>query len=379
MFALYVHIPYCTAICPYCDFNVYPAATAPEESYVDALRHELRHAAGEDAWRGRAVQTIYLGGGTPSLFTPASIERLLSGVRSCWSVAADAEITLEATPESITRERMTAYAAAGINRVSLGLQSMQPHHLRRLGRLHTVEQNHLAFDAVRAAGIANLTVDLIFAVPGQTLREWESDLAAVAALGPEHVSAYNLTYEERTPFFAWRARGELAPQPEEIEEAMFLRARELLPAAGFEPYEISSFARPGRRSRHNQSYWNGTDYLGVGAGAHSYRSEGWGVRWSNRRLPRDYMERVASSGEGRAEVEHLDRRQAMGEVAFLSLRRSDGLDRDAFARRFGESFDAAFPCVADLRAEGLLESSGGRERLTPRGLLVADSVFASFL
>jgi len=378
MFSLYVHIPYCTAICPYCDFNVFATTPRPEGRYVDALLREMNAAAGEDDWRGAELSTIYLGGGTPSLFAPESVGRVLRRARELWPLAADAEVTLEATPESVDAERLSLYRAAGANRLSLGLESMQPRLLEKLGRLHRAEDNLRAVAAARAAGFHNLSIDLIFAVPGETLPDWEADLDSVEALSPEHVSAYGLTYEERTPYFAWRARGEITPASEDDEEAMFRLARERLPRLGFEPYEISNFARPGYHSRHNRNYWNGTSYLGLGAGAHSYSGRGWGQRWSNERNHLRYMLAVEESGAARTGLEQLSAEQAISEFVFLGLRQSAGLETERFARRFGTAFEERFPRVGELCAEGLLEPTPHGYRLGLRGLLLADSVFAQF-
>jgi oxygen-independent coproporphyrinogen-3 oxidase len=379
MFSLYVHIPYCAVICPYCDFNVHATSPRPETAYVDAVLSEMRHAAISPPWRGDALQSLYLGGGTPSLFEPSSIRRLVDGAREMWDWDIAAEVTLEATPESVSAARLAQYRAAGVNRLSLGLQSMHRHHLARLGRLHGPEDNRAAVEAARAAGFDNLSVDFIFGVPGQTVEEWESDLLDAVALSPEHISAYGLTYEERTPFFTWRARGQLTPVAEEVEEAMFVRTREVLVAAAYDPYEVSSFARPGRRSRHNRSYWSGTSYLGLGAGAHSYVAGRWGRRSANERNPRRYMEAARERGEARAAVEELTRQQAMGEFVFLALRQAEGIDGARFARRFDEEIEVAFPAMASLCGDGLLEKSPEGYRLTPAGLLMADSVFQAFL
>lgn len=378
MFALYVHVPYCTSVCPYCDFNVYAPEVRPERAYVDALLMEMRRAAVESPWRGNRLATLYFGGGTPSLFDPESIRSLIEAARDLWGAALGSEITLEATPESVDLERLARYRAAGVNRLSLGLQSMHPHLLRRLGRIHSPEENRAAVHAARAAGFDNISVDLIYGTPGQTLEECCEDVGEVVGLAPEHVSAYALTYEERTPFHRWRARGTITPLSEEIEEEMFRNVRLVLAAGGYEPYEISSFARPGYRSRHNRNYWNGTDYLGLGAGAHSYVAEGWGRRWVNIRNPKQYSMAVVRAGSARAESETLTREQAMTEAVFLALRQAEGLDSAAFARRFGEEVVTSFPAVADLRREGLLETTAAGFRLTPRGLLLADTVFALF-
>jgi oxygen-independent coproporphyrinogen III oxidase len=391
-FALYLHIPYCQAKCPYCDFNSYAAARWPEAGYVDTLCRELDAYAAQATWAGRVVRTIFFGGGTPSLFAPASIARVLDHVRRLWSVEADAETTLETNPGTVTAERLRGFRDAGITRLSIGVQSFAPQHLQTLGRIHD------AADAVRAvawagdAGFDNVGVDLMFAVPQQTLAEWEADLAQACALGPAHISAYNLTYEEGTPFHLWRAQGRLRPQVDDTELAMFTRTQELLAAAGYEQYEISNYARPSRVCRHNLNYWRGGDYLGVGAGAHSYAALAdaaatdepgaaarWGRRWSNELQPTRYRVLVGAQGHARVTEETLELRQACGEFMFLGLRCRDGIAAAAFHERFGVELAGMFPHVHALCADGLLEAHAGRWRLTPDGLRLADGVFATFL
>jgi len=235
-------------------------------------------------------------------------------------------------------------------------------------------------EAARAAGFANLSLDLIFAVPGQTLADWEDDLGAALALAPEHVSAYALTYEPGTPFHAWRASGRLRPVDEDGEAAMAERTVERLAAAGYERYEISSFTRPGFASRHNTSYWDGSDYLGLGAGAHSFSAEpAPGRRWANERLPGRYLVAIRERGTAVATEERLSTAQARGEFCFTGLRQTVGVDLEGFRRRFGVELDAAFPHLERLVTDGLVEASGQRLRLTARGFRFADSVAASFV
>jgi oxygen-independent coproporphyrinogen-3 oxidase len=400
-FSLYVHIPYCQSKCPYCDFNSYAAARWPEVAYTDALVAELEHYAADPAWQG-AVQTIFFGGGTPSLFAPTSIARILDAVRRHFELTVDSsqstgpappatansqlsivnsiETTLEANPGTVDLDTLRSFRAAGVNRISFGVQSFHALHLARLGRIHTGAQAICAIEAARRAGFDNLNLDLIFAVPGQTLAEWEADLAQAVAPGPDHLSAYNLTYEEGTAFHAMRAKGQLQPAAEETECAMFARTQEILAAAGYAPYEISNYARPGRECRHNLNYWRGGAYLGVGAGAHSFTPEPFpGRRWSNAKDPNRYIERVASRGHARVSEEALGEAQARGEFVFLGLRTRDGFDGRDFAARFRTEFDAAFPHATDLARHGLLHRAGSRWQLTARGLMVADSVFATFL
>jgi oxygen-independent coproporphyrinogen-3 oxidase len=381
-FSLYVHIPYCDSKCPYCDFNSYAAKRWPEADYVAALIAELEHYAGQETWSRGVVQTIFFGGGTPSLFAPDSIAAILAAADRFWPAPFDGEreVTLEANPGTVSLDKLRGFKAAGVNRMSFGVQSFHARHLLRLGRIHDAEQAKDAIRLARAAEFDNVSLDLIFALPGQTPAEWEADLATAIALGPDHVSAYNLTYEESTPFEAMRRRGELKPLAEEIEVAMFTRTRELLAGAGYHPYEISNFVRPGRACRHNLNYWRGGDYLGVGAGAHSFsRAPLPSRRWSNEKLPARYIERAAtSSGVARAFEETLTQEQARGEFVFLGLRCSDGFAAADFEDRFGADFLHVFEHAAFLARDGLLENVEQRWRLTPRGLLVADSIFATF-
>ncbi len=379
-FALYVHVPWCRHVCPYCDFNVHAAAEPPDRAYVETLATELGTWMGRAPWRGRRARTVYLGGGTPSLFSPAAIVALLGALARDAGPLDDAEVTLEANPGTVDAERLAGYRAAGVNRLSLGAQSFDPTHLRTLGRDHRPEDTSAAVRAARTAGFTNLSLDLIFAVPGQTEGDWARDLEAAIALEPTHVSAYSLTYEAGTPFHAWRASGRLRPVDEDAEAAMAERAIARLGAAGYERYEISSFARRGFASRHNASYWDGSDYLGIGAGAHSFSAEpAPGRRWANERLPARYADAVGTHGTAVAGEERLSVAQARGDFCFTGLRQTVGIDADAFRRRFGLPLDAAFPQVAGLIADGLLEARGGRVRLTARGFRFADSLSATFV
>jgi len=379
-FSLYVHIPYCDSKCPYCDFNSYAAKRWPEDAYAAALIAELRASATQPAWADGTVHTIFFGGGTPSLFAPATIGALLDAVRGLWRIADGGEVTLEANPGTVDVDRLRGFLDAGVNRFSFGVQSFDDRHLRTLGRIHDAAAAIAALEAARAAGCRNLNLDLIFAVPGQTPEEWEADLARAVALRPEHISAYGLTYEEGTAFHAQRRSGALTPQPEEAEVAMFTRTRALLAAHGYAAYEISNFARPGRACAHNLTYWRAGAYLGVGAGAHSFAPQAAPARrWGNEKSPPRYIERATRDGAARAGEEILSAAQQRGEFAFLGLRCSEGFAITEFERRFGVAPSDAFPHLAALERDDLLERAGGRWRLTERGLLVADSVFATFL
>ena len=383
--ALYVHIPYCLAKCPYCDFNSYAARVWPEDAYADALLAELAHATREGIFPRGTATSIFFGGGTPSLFAPRTIARLLDGASRELSIAGDVEITLEANPGTVDEERLAGFVAAGVNRLSFGIQSFHPELLLALGRRHSVEDSFRALRAARDAGVKNLSLDLIYAVPGESLEACAADVARAIEIAPEHVSAYNLTYEKGTALFRELQEGRVDPAPEELEVAMFHLVRERLANAGYAQYEISNYAQPGREARHNQAYWRGTPYLGLGAGAHSFvprdaSADGtsYGTRWDTLRDPNRYMEAIRAAGVAVASREELTRAQAMGEACWLGLRERRGIDLEQFAARFATPLREAFPHVDQLLADGLVEWHEQHLRLTTQGLLVADSVFASF-
>jgi putative oxygen-independent coproporphyrinogen III oxidase len=378
-FALYVHVPWCRHVCPYCNFNVYAARNPPEADYTAALVRELAGWSAAAPFAGRRIASIYVGGGTPSLFSGDAVGRVVATARERFGFDDDVEITLEANPGTVDATSLSAYRAAGVNRLSLGVQSFHARLLERLGRDHTAADTHAAVAAAREAGIQNVSLDLIFAVPGSTLADWASDLERAVALEPAHVSAYALTFEERTPFHAWRKSGRLRALDEDDEAAMGELAAERLPAAGFARYEISSWARPGRASAHNQRYWDGSPYLGIGAGAHSFHPGPPARRWSTLRQPQAYMEAVGAGRNAVADEHELDEASARGDFVFTGIRRLAGVDGARFARRFGLSIVAAFPHVPGLVRDGLLEWNGEALRLTPQGLRFADTVAASFV
>ncbi|MBU6280679.1 radical SAM family heme chaperone HemW [bacterium] len=384
--SLYVHIPWCLSKCPYCDFNSHAARTWPEAEYADAIVRELRHRSRERGFSGRRFATVFFGGGTPSLFEPRTIGRILDRVAEDPGLEAGAEITLEANPGTVNEGRLRDFRSVGVNRLSYGIQSFQPDLLLALGRRHSVDDSRGALVAARRAGFANLSLDLIFAVPGQSIESCEADLDEAVSFETEHVSAYALTFEPGTAFHRDRSAGRVRQAPEDLEVAMFELVRARLSAAGLPAYEISNFARPGFEARHNQAYWRGVPYLGLGAGAHSFApgdgrppGAGFGCRRENVRDPGRWMAAVVESGSGVVETEELGRREAMGETCWLSLRETRGLDPAAFRTRFGEDFATAFPHVPDLVADGLVAWQQGRLVLTARGLLLADAVFSTFL
>lgn len=380
-FSLYLHIPYCARKCPYCDFNVQVARKIPEADYTEALIRELNGHAESDAWRGRSLGSIFFGGGTPSLFAPCSIGRILDVAAARFGFEPGIEISLEANPDPRDAEHFFGYRACGVNRLSLGVQSFQPHLLKSLGRLHSAADSRSALRTLVKAGFENFNLDLIYASPGQSLDDVRADLEASLSFTPPHVSAYNLTIEEKTVFHRLYRQGKIASLPEETEIAMSGLIEETLGGAGLRRYEISNYARPGRESHHNINYWQGADYLGVGAGAHSYKRlrEILGLRWRDENNPRLYMERVAGCGEAVCEQERIDARRSAAEFMFLGLRMTRGVSGAEFARRFGKQPRESYPAIDDWLKEGLLEEEAGRLRLTRRGVLVSNAIFENFV
>lgn len=401
---LYVHVPFCTRKCGYCDFVSYPLAGAggppAVDRYLDALAREAE-------WYARRLapapfHTVYVGGGTPSLLSAAQLRRLLAVVAAAFGPwAPGAEVTVEANPGTLEFEKLEALREAGVNRLSLGVQSFDTELLRRVGRFVAPEDASAAVAAARTAGFDNLSLDLIFGLPGQIPAGLAEDLRRAIDLGPEHLSVYALTLEEGTPLAGEVAVGRAVLPGEEAELEMFASVNSALPAAGFRHYEISNFARPGRQARHNLAYWRNEDYLALGpaasghAGRLRYRNA---VDWAEygRRLAGEPAHGRKSGGRpggdcvepmefpvspAAGEVERLSAREAMGETAFLALRLlEEGLDRQAFRRRFGRDPLEAWPDeVARLEREGLLEVSSTRLRLSPGGLPVANRVFAAFV
>jgi oxygen-independent coproporphyrinogen III oxidase len=382
-FSLYVHIPYCISKCPYCDFNSHVVPEIPEASYTEALISELNHYAPMDQWRARTVQTIFFGGGTPSTFKPSSIGLVLERAAALFDVDSRCEITLEANPGTVDRKNFAGYRAAGVNRISLGVQSFQPHLLKFLGRVHSTDEAVEALQVIGGAGFENFNLDLIYANPGQSLRDLEADLDTALSFQSPHLSAYNLTIEEGTPFHhEYRCKKfELLSEEEEIAMAELVERR--LSHAGLERYEISNYARPGFHSRHNVNYWQGGDYLGVGAGAHSYKSiaaDGiYGRRCWNEKSPARYMNRVKESGQAVTDTEESEFAKATGEYMFSGLRLIEGVSLRAFSTRFGKKILELYPAIPGWVSEGLMEITGDRLRFTRRGLLVANSIFVHFV
>ena len=371
---VYVHVPYCPAVCPYCDFNVAVRKEPPWDDFVSAVRNEL--AERRPGFDGR-LQSIYLGGGTPSLAPPDTIATMIRAVRDSMP-GEPREVTLEANPGTVTRASLEGYRAAGVSRVSLGWQSTHDRLLALLGRTHDAAASRAAAVAVREARFDAMSIDLIFGVPGQTMGDLEVDLDAVLAMSPEHVSLYGLTYHEGTPFFRARERGTVTPVDEATEAAMFTRIAERLTLAGYRHYEVSNFAKPGHEAVHNGSYWQGTPYLGLGPGAHSFMRDGWksGVRWETVRNPERYLATfkiarpVGFLADATTFREELGAVDLVRERILTGLRLIDGIDLAAepFA-----AFDLAAGVAAAV-AQGLARREGSRLVPTFAGRLQADTL-----
>jgi len=350
-YGVYVHIPYCPAVCPYCDFNVAVRKEPPWDAFAKAVTDEL--AARRPLFEGD-VRTLYFGGGTPSLAPPSVIAAIVEAVGG-----SPGEVTLEANPGTITPATLKGYKDAGITRISLGWQSTHDRLLKTLGRTHSAAQSQEAARAVKAAGFASMSIDLIFAVPGQTLEDLDADLDAVFAIDPEHVSLYGLTYHEGTPFEKSRRKGTLTPVDEVTETAMFERIAERLTARGYRHYEVSNFAKPGFEAQHDSSYWHGIPYMGLGPGAHSFVGN---QRWETVRNPDRYM----SDPLQQTFRETLSALDMARERILTGLRLEEGIDLSEFA-----GFELG---VDEAIREGLAVRDGDRLKPTAKGRLQADTL-----
>ena len=371
---LYVHVPFCAAICNYCNFNRGLFDAALKARYLDALVAEIERGVDGGPL---AADTIFFGGGTPSLLEPEDIARLVSACERAFGVAADREVTLEANPESVTGARLREYRAAGVNRVSFGVQSFRDEELRRLSRLHSADRARAALGEARAAGFDNVSLDLMMWLPAQRVEEWLESVDQAIALAPDHLSLYLLEVYPNAPLRDDMARARWSQAPDEDAAAMYLAAMDRLDNAGYLQYEISNVARAGRRSRHNLKYWTDGDWLGFGCGAHSTRD---GVRWKNVAATDDYIDRVRTGGSAAVDVRRLSDGERLGDALFTGLRLTDGLDLDVVGSRYGVDVWRRFGAELEPFLEaGHLERAGSRLRLTRQGMLLANEVMMVFV
>ncbi|TAJ52677.1 MAG: radical SAM family heme chaperone HemW [Nevskiaceae bacterium] len=361
--ALYIHIPWCAKKCPYCDFNSHPArGQIPEAEYVQALLRDLEFELAS-APEARPLSSIFFGGGTPSLFSGAGIGAILNGVAQRLAFAPGIEITLEANPGTAEAQRFHDYRAAGVNRLSMGVQSLNDRHLKALGRIHGAEEARAAVAMARAAGLANLNLDLMFALPEQTLAEAEADLRGLLALAPEHLSYYHLTLEPNTEF---AAKPPKLPDSDLAYE-MLEQGQALLEAAGYAQYETSAYALPGRTAAHNLNYWRFGDYLSIGAGAHGKRTlDGQVLRRARHKHPKTFME-TAGSAAGVQEERAVDGAELAFEYVLNTLRLHEGFALSDFRARTGLADAALEPSLGRMLSKGLLERDGEVVRPTVLG------------
>ena len=368
-FGVYVHWPFCLAKCPYCDFNSHVRHGGVDQNdFVTAYLMELKHFA--VLAPGRIVSSIFFGGGTPSLMEPETVGAILDRIAELWPIETGAEITLEATPTSVEAGRFAGYRAAGVNRVSLGVQSLDDASLKSLGRKHTSEEA-LAALAIAKRNFERVSFDLIYARQGQTLAAWREELARALEHAQDHLSLYLLTLEEGTPFAALHAAGALTVPEGAKAEAFYLLTQELCDAAGLPPYEVSNHARPGAESRHNLLYWRGHDYAGVGPGAHSrITRDGIKHAIAVRKSPEAWLDAVATSGHGIEEDEALTPQNSADEYLLMGLRLAEGIDEKRLAAIDGRKLDEAR--LQYLQAKGLVRRSSNRVQATGKGRLVLD-------
>jgi len=374
---IYVHIPYCLTKCPYCDFNSYGTnGNFPEDEYVLALEKEVETY--RSVVEGREISTVFFGGGTPSLFNPWSIGRVMEKITSVMSLSSKAEVTLEVNPRTADKEKLVSLKNVGINRISVGIQSFSQRKLDFYGRFSTPGDCFGALADVQDAGFHNYNLDLIYGSSEETLEEFENDIHTAITFSPTHISAYCLTIEPGTEFAALRRKGKLSLPDDSVLVSFMRSAREILEGEGYGNYEISNFARRGYECRHNLIYWKCHDYLGVGAGAHShFRSggeSGWGKRWSNVRNPELYVKQIAGDRRAVSVSYDLSRTTALEDAFLMGLRLSEGVGIEDIKRRFGCIPDA--PALKHLESDGFILTDCGRLRLTVRGRVFTDELIA---
>jgi len=379
--SIYLHVPFCTVRCAYCDFNTYANLESLIPAWELALREELARWASSVA--GRPVQTIFLGGGTPSLLEGKAVARILKAIRRDYSLTPDAEITMEANPESVELDRLTAYRAAGVTRISIGVQSLNADELRFLDRLHDANRAARAVELARAATFESISLDLIFGLPRQSLSSWQRTLEGALALAPDHLSCYALTVEEGTPLASRVTAGSVREANSDLVAEMADWTETCLAAAGYAQYEISNFAKPGHTCQHNLVYWRHQEYVGVGPGAHGFVD---GVRYAVERSPSRYIDSLSQPGEldglpspAIVSQEPIDDTTAALDAIVMGLRLNAGIDMETFEAQHGDAWSAFQPALRWGKDSELLAHAGGRLRLTRKGRRLANELFVLLL
>jgi oxygen-independent coproporphyrinogen-3 oxidase len=382
---IYVHIPFCSAICNYCNFNRGLFDRALKRRYVDALIREITEvpaldglpAPGRGGDHAAPADTIYFGGGTPSLLDPDDVERLVDACERSFAVAPDREVTLEANPETVTRSTLAAFRRAGVNRLSFGVQSFREQELRRLSRLHSADRARAAVAEAREAGFGNISLDLMMWLPQQSVSEWLESVDEAVAVGPDHLSMYLLEIYPNAPLKDEMARSCWSQAPDDDAAAMYLTAMERLEHEGYEQYEISNVARPGFRSRHNLKYWTDGEWIGFGCGAHSTCA---GVRWKNVSSTEEYVCRIEGSESTAVDRRQLSPEERLGDALFTGLRLNEGLDVTAIQTRYGVDVWRRYGHELDRFVQGgWLRRDGARLWLTRQGMLLAHEVMTVFV
>jgi oxygen-independent coproporphyrinogen-3 oxidase len=372
MLGLYVHIPFCSSICNYCNFNRGLFESGLKDRYLSALMREISQSG-----RGEAADTIFFGGGTPSLLDPPEIAAVIAACRGAFDVVAGAEITLETNPETSTVERMDGFRAAGVNRISFGVQSFRESELKRLGRVHSADRARTAVTEARAAGFESVSLDLMMWLPQQTPADWRENVDALIEVKPEHASLYLLELYPNAPLREDMARAGWSLAPDDDAADMYLWSLARLDAAGYEQYEISNVSRPGFACRHNLKYWQDGAWLGFGCGAHSTRG---GARWKNVSSTEEYIRRLDEGQPVAGDLRVLTRDERLEDALFTGLRLADGLDLDAVGSRYGvDVWDRYAAALAPAMDAGLAIRDGARLRLSRDGMLLANEILSVFV
>lgn len=372
---LYIHIPFCKSKCYYCDFNSYAGRESLVPDYFNALKKEMQLYA--EKARDYSVKTIFMGGGTPSLVDAAYIGELMQACRLSFNIEADAEISIETNPGTLSLEKLERYREAGVNRLSIGLQTWQDRLLKRLGRIHSRDEFADNFAFARQAGFSNINVDLIFGIPGQSLPDWNKTVEEILGLDPEHISCYSLKIEEGTVFGKELESGSLIPVEDEIDREMYRLAVESFSKRGILQYEISNFSKKGLECRHNLVYWKAQPYIGLGAGAHSYFE---GKRFNNEYALEGYIHEINKEILPRENIQDIGREEAMAEFIILGLRLTSGISGKEFEARFGVNFFSRYrEQIQALKGRGLITTTGDTAVLTALGMDLANQVFMEFI
>ena len=371
--SVYIHIPFCATKCYYCAFNTYAFYKEQAKAYLTALRTEMELYASDT----EPLQTIFIGGGTPSILSANALARLFTDIQQHFRITPDAEISVECNPGTVDTEKLSVMRDNGVNRLSFGLQAMQDETLKQLGRIHTVAEFLESYHLAREHRFENINIDLIFALPEQTMEAWHHTLNEVISLDPKHISAYNLVMEETTPFYEQWQAGELHLPTEDTEADMFQYTIETLTAHGYTHYEICNFAKPNREARHNLVYWNNQPCIGLGAGASGYVN---GIRYSNIRGILPYINKLSKRNKPIADTERLTGHAEKSETLMLALRKREGISLEDYRNRFAENIEVAFGSILKKWMDlGLLERTATHLRLTSRGRFLANEIFVELM